>query len=1186
MGLFDNFFGNKNKKTENINNDKSELELLMVDWFSASGLSYDEYKKEFYPALFELMSNTEYIEKKLDEKEKENVDLSIAFIYLIYHYTDFQFIERVFEIFYPEGNYYSGKNYINFNISNAEKEKKKLKNILDTVSFIWKIRWRIKLNKSPFDEIYKFTELKYTNNKEFKKVFNYVDNRYQGDKLIPYVKIYLINKFDYKTSKSIEPDEEVKSLILKNLTREIKKYNQNTYFHLDLDILEDFDKLYIRKQGFKKHNETPWQERGSVKLNEHTDLMIFLDKNNPKTILNHYIFSFKYNSNTDSFNKELILILKNKIDFDNDYFEKILQIQDHLHPTIMEHLVIPLVNELEISYDSNLRRRLEYILHKSHYPKRPRLSEIFKRTTDKITDEIKREVVKMKYGIGGSAVLRISGGTEFLPGAKNASFKRDLKKITKIVNLSVLSVKINYDEYYNSIAKVIYNGVEKEIDYPEINSILLEEKTGYQLVPIPITIYDDFYDYSIEKYGKMYFCRLAFLNQRQFNYLTKEYLPKYFPDINMEYSYLKNYQFNVNNPLSFDEYIKTKKTRNEEKNRFLVDNNWKWFKEKYIDELSNFKQWYKVMEVIISFSGSKKVSKKWSEKITKIIEKQNKNRYLKELNSLLEKSINEEFWYYDDNRNALKALAWTCNLSNDEDALLILKKIITASYKKIPGKGPRSAAIGNFALDVLINHPNPDSFGILNLLYNQTKYVRFQNILDKYINKYIETSDEDPEVLADRSIPDYGFKNGEKIIDYKYFSVVFKIKNKKVSKRWILNSKETATLPKGIKEKYPKLVKEVSSEVKTINSFIKATKSRIKTYWINNRKWKYKEWEQNIFKKEMLSPWLQGLVWYNETKNNTFILIENTFYNYNNEKISNNDEDIISLWHPITSNDTEIKNWQLFIINNKIEQSERQVFREYYPFTENEIKMDSTPRFNHHFLKLNKLMALANSVGWTFTYVHNDVNWPRTYIKYLDITVHLQCDHHTYDVAIPIKDFFITKEDTRKINYNQNFKKIAFNKIPATTLSEFCRNVDLFISTCSIALDVELSKQSEILSHYRNDFTTGDFSDNAQAMVRKQIIELIGYKIGIKEFSFDKNKLIVVGKWNKYSINLGSGFVQIKNSKRHVPIIPNIDIIKKKTKNILPVKDDETLYIILSEALFLQDETQIKDEKIINLLKK
>ncbi len=63
MGIFDRFFGNNKKKTESDNNDKSELELLMVDWFSASGLSYNEYKEDFYPDLFELMSNTEYIKK-------------------------------------------------------------------------------------------------------------------------------------------------------------------------------------------------------------------------------------------------------------------------------------------------------------------------------------------------------------------------------------------------------------------------------------------------------------------------------------------------------------------------------------------------------------------------------------------------------------------------------------------------------------------------------------------------------------------------------------------------------------------------------------------------------------------------------------------------------------------------------------------------------------------------------------------------------------------------------------------------------------------------------------------------------------------------------------------------------------------------------------------------------------------
>jgi len=313
--------------------------------------------------------------------------------------------------------------------------------------------------------------------------------------------------------------------------------------------------------------------------------------------------------------------------------------------------------------------------------------------------------------------------------------------------------------------------------------------------------------------------------------------------------------------------------------------------------------------------------------------------------------------------------------------------------------------------------------------------------------------------------------------------------------------------------------------------------------------------------------------------------IDNKLFDFNNNIITPNKDDIITLWHPISETYDEIVNWQKFVIDYKINQSERQVFREFYPFTKNELKLDITPRFNHHFLNVNKLMAIANASGWVFTYVHEDVNWPRTFIKALNITAHLKCDYNRNDFAIPTKGFFITQDDTRKISFSTKFNNLTFDKIPQKTLSEICRDVDLFIATTSVAHDIELSKKTELLQHYREDFSVGKFSDNAQAKIRKQIIHLIGDKIGLQLFGFEKNYLLITGKWNTYSINLGSGFAQLKDTKRHIPVIPEVAKIKKTVNKIIPIIDDETLYIILAKAIFLQNEEKINDNKIIDLLK-
>jgi hypothetical protein len=84
---------------------------------------------------------------------------------------------------------------------------------------------------------------------------------------------------------------------------------------------------------------------------------------------------------------------------------------------------------------------------------------------------------------------------------------------------------------------------------------------------------------------------------------------------------------------------------------------------------------------------------------------------------------------------------------------------------------------------------------------------------------------------------------------------------------------------------------------------------------------------------------------------------------------------------------------------------------------------------------------------------------------------------------------------------------------------------------------------------------------------------------------FEGNYLVVSGTLNDYRINLGSGFAQIKGSQKHINLLPDIAPMKKNRKIHVPIQDDETLYIILAKALFLQKDDQVTDEKLLAVLK-
>ncbi|MBK9590631.1 MAG: DUF4132 domain-containing protein [Crocinitomicaceae bacterium] len=46
------------------------------------------------------------------------------------------------------------------------------------------------------------------------------------------------------------------------------------------------------------------------------------------------------------------------------------------------------------------------------------------------------------------------------------------------------------------------------------------------------------------------------------------------------------------------------------------------------------------------------------------------------------------------------------------------------------------------------------------------------------------------------------------------------------------------------------------------------------------------------------------------------------------------------MWHPAIAKREEIEAWQNRILEDKIQQPERQAFREHYPFSENESRIN------------------------------------------------------------------------------------------------------------------------------------------------------------------------------------------------------------------------------------------------------
>lgn len=1194
MNILEKIFLNEKTEKQEFATDHRTFDLLL-DWFSASNIEISTFENEFLNPIKEIYSLPE--NEVYDENDNRHLSeavfyLRIAYPYIIYKNPDNRFLERLFGLYQVNNTQVS---YVLNLIPHSLISKKypafftPLAVGRSIVKYYHAIHLKINENISYLPN--GFSKLKqYNSELYFEKIFDYVNAQQFREKA--YMFFLLFNSSDdyytFHANHRVITNEKYGAIIEKAFKESIAQCNSLYGFGLhfeDFILLNDIINL--------KEPAT----RRSITLEKFSEGLSFIQKTKgietrvADTVI--YFLMNQYLYHDLVYWKPILQKLAQNLDCDTDWLFYRLKTQFGLSGKynavfIFKNFYTEVIKQLKgsLNYEDETVVLFEKLLFKQAYEKFRKPNSVGLDVLRELAQKVQNTEWKQMYSskLSDYYSRTYSYEHEFYQSENSdrveqiQSLLNDLQVLIPI-SVIIIPKKISYADAY--IAKVSYNDVEHKIYidsiHTKVNSLLQTADSPYRLTLIPVYSNSSSYLYAF-----------AFMSFSEFKFSVESYIVKRFAEnmtenqINILIDTLefKNLKFDPQqlDVISFADF-KMAKLSNESyqktNNLFLENPNWVWFKNKYIDTLNSKEEWYEVMNVIVQCSGAKKPNAKWLAELKETIENFGAEKYFKELQVLMSGSLKEDFWYDPHFKNSLNGLIWSCTLLFPNDlSLSIVKMIIQSAYAKIPGIGPKSAATGNLGLEALVNSGKDEAFGMLVVMRNKTKYNNFARALEKSMDKFKAGTTTPEQLLADKAIPRFDFKNGSRVLDGGNCSLQLSIEKQKIIKQWLSPTKEKLkNAPYDINKK---TLEEINQEVKQITAVFNDLKKRIKTYWLYDRSWTGAEWKSYLLEHPLISSHIQNLIWTNKSNGTDFVLINNQLLDLEGNVYTLNNSDEICLWHPILNTDENIAKWQNFIWSNNIKQPERQAFREHYPFSETELAQTESSRFAHHFLEVNKLMAIANASGWIFTYEHEDKSWPRVYIKPLNLTAHIPCDYSRNSFAVPTKNLYFTKDNSTKIAYNPiKYDQILLSEIPKVTLSEICRDIDLFIATTSISNNPELSDNKQVYHNYRQSYHYGLFSDNASAKVRKQIIEKLIPILNINSGGFDKNYWIINGTKHIYRINLGSGFAQIKDSQKHINLIPNITDLKKNKRLRMPIEDDDTLYIILAKAIFLQNDANI-----------
>jgi hypothetical protein len=204
--------------------------------------------------------------------------------------------------------------------------------------------------------------------------------------------------------------------------------------------------------------------------------------------------------------------------------------------------------------------------------------------------------------------------------------------------------------------------------------------------------------------------------------------------------------------------------------------------------------WFRLMALSAKASGGTP-SKKYLDEAKALFKelgadsfKKGLNEWLTFLIALKEKTVEHPYTFGNEQRiyttveylaapniDLIKGFVWMAVHFHDKATLFNIAALAERAHRKIPGKGPAAASIGNACLYMLANSKGLDGVGHLSRLKMRIKQSSTQNLIEKYLDSAAKEQGASIHEIEDMAVDDHGLVNGERTFVFDDYKAVLRI---------------------------------------------------------------------------------------------------------------------------------------------------------------------------------------------------------------------------------------------------------------------------------------------------------------------------------------------------------------------------------------------------------------------------
>lgn len=377
-------------------------------------------------------------------------------------------------------------------------------------------------------------------------------------------------------------------------------------------------------------------------------------------------------------------------------------------------------------------------------------------------------------------------------------------------------------------------------------------------------------------------------------------------------------------------------------------------------------------------------------------------------------------------------------------------------------------------------------------------------------------------------------------------------------------------------------VSSVKLAVKELKAAVAAERRRVEDLFASRRNWRVEDWKRYYVEHPVTGRIVSGLIWVFEGDERVVGMPTG------GREISALDQRLpmpnsgnVSLWHPAQVEAEEVVSWRDRLIDVGVRQPIKQAYREVYLLTDAERDTATySLRFATHILRYPQLYALLKERGWVAQYLGPyDSGYSSTARRELpDVSITAMFDHDQTDGGGRDRVEFATTGRLWFTRTGDRGKEpLELAAVPPLVFSEALRDVDLFVSVTSVALDPTWVDRGPP-EHHEYWLASSNAPLSATADVRRAALaRLLPMLQAADQVELLPRHVRVRGKLGTYLIHIGSANTMIEEENRYLCIVPSG---RERGQVFLPFDGDATLSVILSKINMLVADDRIKDESI------